>query len=133
MSDWSDEFYKMNDTLKSCAIDSVKTVLAKKSTEVKNYLQTATPRKTGGLVESLKRNPIESSGGKVGYKIIFDGYNQKGAAHQMIANALNAGFFVNQFTYIPGSHFMDKAVALLKGMDEEIDKEFEKKVAERTR
>ena len=108
---WADDFYKMNSALKSCAVDSVKTVLDRKSNQVKDYLAMSTPRKTGGLVGSLKRNPIEPSGGKVGFKIVYDGYNQKGVAFQLIANALNVGYFANTFTYIPGTHFQDKAIS----------------------
>ena len=51
--------------------------------------------------------------------------NAEGTAYQLIANALNRGYFLNNSgKYVAGKHFIDEAVHLLKGIDEIIGARF---------
>lgn len=131
--DWSKDFYKLSDDLKECAIESVTTVLDSQADKVLANLHSATPRKTGALVNSLKKESA-NKGSTLGFKVRYDGYNLKGQPFQVIANALNKGFFNNSSgVYIPGTHFIDHSVSLLKGTNDLINDEWEKRIKERSK
>lgn len=131
-NDWCKDFYKMSDDLKKCATESVKTVLAIQTEKVRSYLQTRTPTDTGELAQSITKEPIRESATKVGFTILYDGYDEHGQAFQVIANSLNRGYFIaTTGKYVAPRHFLDEAVSLLRGTDNLINAEWKKRLAER--
>lgn len=76
------------------------------------------------LVESLKMEKITSQS-KYGWKIDYDGYNEKGVPFSLIARSLNRGS-----NFGGATHHIDKAVHQLKGMDDRISKRVDEKLKE---
>ena len=114
--------------------ESYEEVLKEKANQVLSDLQNSTPRgETSELAASLKMKKLAKTKKqtKIGYKIIYDGYDSKGRPYQVIANSLNRGFVNPQGVHIQGKNFIDQAVSRLKGIDEDIAKRFDKKIAEK--
>lgn len=132
MNEWEKDFRNLSDDLKECAREAVTNVLKEQSDSVLDHLRKNTPRDTGGLVSSLKREEVNKSG-KVGYRIIYDGYDEHSQPYQVIANALNRGYLARSFVLIPGRHFIDAATTLLKGTDKKINDEWERLINEKGR
>lgn len=121
-----DEFQNFSEEAKEAAKDAIREVLAEKAHEVEEYLKTHSPvgptGKLHGAVVSVK---IEDSDRRIAFRISYDGENEEGIAYQLIANALNRGYFLNNSgKYVAGRHFIDEAVHLLKGLDELIGVRF---------
>lgn len=140
---WS-AFARLPDELKQAAHDSVDEVLKERATAVKRELKAHTPVNPNGNHSGSTRNSItmvpvndktRRGGQIIGYRVFYDGFHLpehttgKVRPFQVIANSLNRGFYNNHGYYIPGRYFIDKAVSLLKGMDDEIDEKFEKKIS----
>lgn len=117
------------------AHDSIYEVLTERASRLENYLLASTPVKTGQLVGSIVRVLVENSETKVTIRIKFDGYNSDKQAFQVIANALNKGFFLPDGTYVTKhQNFIDKGIHLhLSNMDSEIADRFEVKIGGTTR
>lgn len=120
------EFQNFSEEAKEAAKDAIREVLAEKAHEVEEYLKTHSPvgptGKLHGAVVSVK---IEDSDRRIAFRISYDGENEEGIAYQLIANALNRGYFLNNSgKYVAGRHFIDEAVHLLKGLDELIGVRF---------
>lgn len=117
------------------AHDSIYEVLTERASRLENYLLASTPVKTGQLVGSIVRVLVENSETKVTIRIKFDGYNSDRQAFQVIANALNKGFFLPDGTYVTKhQNFIDKGIHLhLSNMDSEIADRFEVKIGGTTR
>lgn len=127
MEDWVRELNQMNEQVKSAAIQVVKDVLNDRADLVLLTLRTSSPRVTGQLVNSLIKKET-SKGTEIGYCVMYDGYDEKGRPYQIIANSLNRGFTTPTGGVVAGSHFIDKAVSLLKGMDNEINAKWDKEM-----
>lgn len=85
--------------------------------QYENQLKTQTPRRTGGLVNSLQVTPATNKNANYyGYDVDFIGTNENGESNAKVANILNYG---NQ--RIAGSHFIDKATKKLKGLSQKIE------------
>lgn len=118
------------ENIQEAVLDSYEEVLKEKADSTLSTLKTTTPKgDTGNLVNSLKMSKITKTkkNNKIGYKITYDGYDNKGRPYQVIANSLNRGFVNPKGVQISGKHFIDQAVAKLKGMDQEIADRFESK------
>lgn len=125
------EFLKKSDALIESANIAIKETLKVEANKVLESLKRLTPRETGGLVNSLKMSEINESD-RVGYKIVFDGYNKDNISYQKIANALNRGFIANFGNkYVEGKHFIDKSVSLLRGVDGRINSRWEIEISKR--
>ena len=125
------EFLKMSDALVESANIAIKETLKVEANKVLESLKRLTPRETNGLVNSLKMSEINESD-RVGYKIVFDGYNKDNISYQKIANALNRGFITNFGNkYVEGKHFIDKSVSLLRGVDGRINSRWEIEISKR--
>ena len=110
---------------KAAAIESIREVLAEKAHEVEQYLKTHSPvGKTGKLHGAIINVKIEDNENRIAFRVSYDGTNKDGVAYQLIANSLNRGFFLNNGKYIAGRHFIDDAIHLLKGIDEQIVQRF---------
>ena len=104
------------------AIEAVKEQVDLESKEVYDTLQKTTPKSSGNLVNSLKMTKIETNN-QYGYKIEYEGNNDKGIPNQLIANALNYGTKT-----IPAKHFRTRAIRKLKGIDKRIVLRYEQKL-----
>lgn len=126
---WSDYFYKMNYALQGKTKAIVKEVLSDRTDKMMDQLLYTTPVRSGGLVNSMQKEDVKDIN-KVGFKIAFEGYDRKGRAYSEIANSLNKGWMANNFKFvIPQSvHFIDKALVILKGMDDEINQKWEEEI-----
>lgn len=125
MAEWQEWLAKANERIKKAATESTTQILKEYSEKFFTELKRETPVDTGALVKSLIIEPYKPKGlndEKVGYVITFDGYDEKGRPFQLIANSLNRGFVNSNGMIIPGSHFIDKCIAMLKGIDEDINK-----------
>ena len=121
-----DEFNNFTEEAKEAAKSAIREVLAEKAHEVEEYLRVHSPvgptGKLHGAVISVK---IEDSDRRIAFRISYEGVNAEGTAYQLIANALNRGYFLNNSgKYVAGKHFIDEAVHLLKGIDEIIGARF---------
>ncbi len=124
-----DEFNNFSQEAKEAAKDAIREVLAEKAHEVEEYLKVHSPvGKTGKLHGSIISVKIEDSDKRIAFRITYEGNNEEGTAFQLIANALNRGYFLNSGKYVAGRHFIDEAVHLLKGTDELIGQRFEIKM-----
>lgn len=139
---WS-AFERLPEELRKAAYDSVEEVLDERTKAFTQQLKNTTPvsskgRYRGSTKQSITIVKVDKEtkrGGKViGYRVIYDGFHLpekdggKKRPFQVIANSLNRGFYNNHGYYVPGRYFIDRAVSLLKGMDDEIDKKFDDKV-----
>jgi hypothetical protein len=76
----------------------------------------------GGLKRSIKIEKVQEPG-TYGYRIYFEGVNEKGLEYKTIAGWLNKGT-----SKIEPLRFIDKAVRKLKGLDERIAQRYLKKI-----
>lgn len=129
------QFDKLGEELQEAAISAIEEVLADKANTVYRQMLNTTPVKTGQTVQSIKIEKIDEKGRggseKIGYRVYYDGYRllsngNDGSANQVIANSLNRGFVLPNFTIVAPRYFIDKAVATLRGTDDEIDEKFRK-------
>lgn len=120
---WEESFYKMEEALKEAATKSVEEVLLEYSNKVLESLKEKTPAgETGELRASLRLKAYKGpKTTRVGYQIVYDGYDSKGRPYQVIANSLNRGFVNPSGIIISGTHFIDVSVRLLRGMDAAIN------------
>ena len=125
MAEWTEYFAKANETIAKAATESTEKILKEYSEMFFEKLKSLTPIDTGALAKSLIIEPYKPKGvsdGKVGYVITFDGYDEKGRPFQLIANSLNRGYTTKNGKLVSGSHFVDKCLTMLKGIDEDINK-----------
>jgi hypothetical protein len=98
-------------------------------------MKNATPVRTGNLKNSIRIYP-NSKGTYHGYGIDYDGYDANGVAYSKIARSLNkgrkSGVSKNgrKFGALSGNHFIDFAIAKLKGMDNRINDNIDKAINE---
>lgn len=120
---WEEAFYKMGEALRKAATESVEDVLLEYSEKVFESLKEKTPiGETGELKASLRLKEYKGPRTtRVGYQIIYDGYDGKGRPYQVIANSLNRGFVNPSGIIISGTHYIDVSVSLLRGMDAAIN------------
>lgn len=123
---WATRFYQLSDELKEAAVSSVKKVLYERAMKFAEELKEKTPRDTGGLRDSIKVKevlPTKRKPGRIGYEVVFDGYDEHGRPYQLIANSLNFGYTMNNGKIVKTSsyHFVTDRYHLLKGIDPEID------------
>ena len=128
---WSYEFYKLPNELKAAAISTVKEVLLKRANAFAEELKRRCPVNTGGLRNSIKVKEVKPSRrhpDRVGYEVVFDGYDKHNRPYQVIANSLNFGYTMNNGKMVRTSsyRFMAEAHAVLRGIDKEIDAEWER-------
>lgn len=135
---------KLPEKLKTAAYEAVSEVTEEKAKEVYSALSATTPVGKGiinGITKnSLKIEKVDSksiksrTGEVVGYKVVYDGYRplkpngDQGRPNQVVANSLNRGWYLPNGKYVPGTYFIDKAVSKLRGMDQQIDEKFDKKL-----
>ncbi len=129
---------KLPEKLKTAAYEAVDEVTSAKATEVANELIANTPVKSGTTRSSIKIEKVDKKtrggGDVVGYKVVYDGYRditptgKNGRPNQVVASSLNRGWYLPNGKYVPGKYFIDKAVAKIKGMDDEISDKFDKKI-----
>ena len=135
---------KLPEQLKKAAYEAVSEVTEEKAKEVYSALSATTPVGKGiinGITKnSLKIEKVDSksiksrTGEVVGYKVVYDGYRplkpngDQGRPNQVVANSLNRGWYLPNGKYVPGTYFIDKAVSKLRGMDQQIDEKFDKKL-----
>lgn len=123
-----DEFSELPEELKQAARQATREILEKKAKEFEDYLRNSTPVKTGELKGSIVKVTVEDSDNRIAFRVKFDGYkttNNKKVAYQIIANALNKGYFNNNGVFIAKHiHFIDNCKSLLVGMDELIGERF---------
>lgn len=120
---------KLPEQLRAFAHRAVKDVTFEFAERVYLNLVENTPKRTGGLVASLRLEEVNDAkrvGQQVGYKVYYDKYDEKERPYQEIANSLNRGWYLPNGTYVPGTYYMDRAVSSLRGMDKKIDEVFEK-------
>jgi len=100
-------------------IDTVKSVIDEEANKCFNQIKASTPRSDredhAHLVDSIKISAVESFG-KYGWKLEYEGYNEKGVPYSLIARSLNKG---SAFGGV-ATHHIDTAIRLLKGMDDRI-------------
>ena len=100
-------------------IDTVKSVIDEEANKCFNQIKANTPRSAredhAHLVDSIKISAVESFG-KYGWKLEYEGYNEKGVPYSLIARSLNKG---SAFGGV-ATHHIDTAIRLLKGMDDRI-------------
>jgi len=95
----------------NAAHESIYEVLSERAKNLEDYLRSTTPVKTGELVGSLVRVLVENSDVKVTLRVKFDGYNKSHQPYQVIANALNKGYFLPDGTYVTKhQNFIDKGI-----------------------
>lgn len=131
---------KLPEQLKKAAYEAVSEVTEEKAKEVYSALSATTPVDKGITKNSLKIEKVDSksiksrTGEVVGYKVVYDGYRpikpngDQGRPNQVVANSLNRGWYLPNGKYVPGTYFIDKAVSKLRGMDQQIDEKFDKKL-----
>lgn len=119
----------------NAAHESIYEVLSERAKNLEDYLRSTTPVKSGELVGSLVRVLVENSDIKVTLRVKFDGYNKSHQPYQLIANALNKGYFLPDGTYVTKhQNFIDKGIhQYLSNMDSEIAERFEVKIGGTTR
>lgn len=135
---------KLPEQLKKAAYEAVSEVTEEKAKEVYSALSATTPvgkgiingiTKNSQKIEKVDSKSIKSRTGEVvGYKVVYDGYRplkpngDQGRPNQVVANSLNRGWYLPNGKYVPGTYFIDKAVSKLRGMDQQIDEKFDKKL-----
>ena len=100
------------------AVNTVKAVIDEEANKCFDQIKANTPRSSedhAHLVDSIKITAVESFG-RYGWKLEYEGYNEKGVPYYMIARSLNKG---SAFGGV-ATHHIDTAINLLKGMDERI-------------
>ena len=109
----------MDDTAK----EAVREQVDFEAEKVRDILERTAPRgETGGLARSLTKVQITTRKDWYGFRIEFEGNNERGVPYSKIANILNFGS-----SYIQGTRFISKAIRKLRGMDERILERFEDK------
>lgn len=120
---------KLPEQLRAFAHRAVKDVTFEFAEKVYLNLVENTPKRTHGLVDSLRLEEVNDAkrvGQQVGYKVYYDKYDEKQRPYQEIANSLNRGWYLPNGKYVPGTYYMDRAVSSLRGMDKKIDEVFDK-------
>ena len=125
------------------AIPIAKDTIDKAANAVHQELQRTTPNVTGGLVGSLRIEPIVSAS-KYGKVIDYDGYDKQGQAYSAIANSLNHGRMSykgqkrkrsrkNHSNAKGARLFIDNAQSQLKGLDNKISQNIIDNINNKTR
>lgn len=133
MEELSENFSK---EVLTAAHESIYEVLSERAKNLEDYLRSTTPVKRGRLVKSIVNVVVENSDSKVTIRIKFDGYDKDtNQPYQVIANALNKGYFLPDGTYVTKhQNFIDKGIhQYLSNMDSEIAERFEVKIGGTTR
>lgn len=105
--------------------NAIKDVIDEESNECFTTIKQGTPvslKEHLHLVDTIKITKISNSN-KYGWKIDYEGYNEKGIPYSLIARSLNKGSAFGEAT-----HHIDVAVHNLKGLDERIDKHVEEEL-----
>jgi|O827metagenome_2_1110793.scaffolds.fasta_scaffold82345_1 hypothetical protein len=105
--------------------NAIKDVIDEESNECFTTIKQGTPvslKEHLHLVDTIKITKI-SNPNKYGWKIDYEGYNEKGIPYSLIARSLNKGSAFGEAT-----HHIDVAVHNLKGLDERIDKHVEEEL-----
>lgn len=109
-------------------VETVKAVIDEEANRCFNKIKENTPRSDNDehthLVDTIKITAVEEFG-RYGWKLDYDGYNEKGVPYSMIARSLNKG---SAFGGV-ATHHIDTAINLLKGMDERIVQRVNEEIA----
>lgn len=110
------------------AVNTVKAVIDEEANKCFEQIKANTPRSDNDehthLVDTIKISAVESFG-RYGWKLEYEGYNEKGVPYSMIARSLNKG---SAFGGV-ATHHIDTAINLLKGMDERIVQRVNEEIA----
>ena len=116
------EYFEKLETLGDIAVESIKEQVDEETGRAESEIASGTPEgKTGGLARSLTRAKI-STDKRYGYRLEFEGENEKGIPYAKIANILNHGT-----STIKPRRFITRAVKKLKGLDDRAAQRFEEK------
>ena len=111
-------------TVGKASYEAIKETVTTEAKACFEEIKQNTPVKTGGLQNALKiEETNDEKKSQYGYKIYYDGYNDKGVPFSLIGNTLNKGTSI-----IPATRHITKAVKKLRGMDDRIHKKFLEKV-----
>jgi hypothetical protein len=113
------EYFEKLERLGDMAVEAVKEQIDIEADRAETEIRDGTPTDTGGLARSLIRTKIDN-GKKYGYRLEYDGNNDKGEPYEKIANILNSGS-----STIAPRRFITKAVKKLKGMDDRAAQRFD--------
>ena len=115
------EYFEKLESLGEMAAEAVREQVDEEAGRVEREIQSGTPQDTGGLARSLKPAKIDT-GKRYGYRLEYEGENEKGEPYEKIANILNSG----SSTVTP-RRFITRAIKKLKGLDERTAQRFEEK------
>jgi len=115
-------YFQKLEELGGMAKDAIKEQVDIEASQAESTIQGGIPLgDTGGLERSLRKTKIDT-GNKYGYRLEFEGENEKGVPYAKIANILNSGS-----STIKPRRFVTKAVKKLKGLDDRAAQRFEDK------
>ena len=111
-------FKKLETGIPSKTKQAIKDQIDVEVNRVFESMKNGTPRSSKEhthLADTLEKTKIDD-GLKYGYSLAYNGYNEFGVAYDLIARVLNRGKAT-----MPGTHHIDSAVSLLKGIDARIE------------
>jgi len=116
------EYFQKLEELGDMAKDAIKEQVDVEAAQAESTIQGGTPKgETLGLLGALTKTKIDT-GNKYGYRLEFEGENEKGVPYAKIANILNSGS-----STIKPRRFITKAIKKLKGLDSRAAQRFEEK------
>ena len=114
-------YFEKLETLGDIAVEAIKEQVDIEAGQAESAIASGTPEETGGLARSLRKTKIETEK-RYGYRLEFEGENDKGEPYAKIANILNSGT-----STIKPRRFITRAVKKLKGLDSRAAQRFEEK------
>lgn len=120
------EFFERIDQFSDKAILAVKEQIDIEANAVFDEIKAGTPKKTGGLKNSLIKTSIDTPK-RYGHKIKYEGNAPDGTPYAKIANILNSGS-----STIKPKKFISKAIHKLKGLDDRASKRFKENNSKKT-
>jgi len=116
------EYFQKLEELGDMAKDAIKEQVDAEAAQAESTIQGGIPLgDTGGLERSLRNTKIDT-GNKYGYRLEFEGENEKGVPYAKIANILNSGT-----STVKPRRFITKTVKKLKGLDGRAAQRFQEK------
>jgi hypothetical protein len=104
------------------AVSAYVEVITEESNNLYETLKRTTPMNTGGLKASLSIKSVRK-GSRFGFVVSYEGYNEKGVPYARIANTLNSGT-----KSIRATRHINRAIRLLKGIDDRIQSRYLEKI-----